>query len=619
MKNIFLFLFFFANVAYPLSFSDQAQLGVNARNYIKNSGAETGRAGWITYADAAGTLPVDCTGGSPASTWTVSATTPLSGAYSFLWTHSANNRQGEGASYAFTIDNADQARLASISFDYEVASGTFVAGVVPIGGTTAVDSDLEVYIYDVTNTTIIQPSNFRLLQNSGKSTFKGTFQTASNSTSYRLCVHAATTSTAAHTVRVDSVRVGPQTVVTGPPVTDWTSYTPAFTGFGSVVTQSFWYRRVGDSLQVHGTFTCQTSTGTEARVSIPFTTDTSKISSALEIVGISGRNGNSTTFFGDYVTMEGAKAYLTFSAQSSTGNNLTKQNGNTLCSSGELLTVQAVGIPILGWASNVAMGSDADGRVVTAQATGNPASATSGNPIIFPTITFDTHGNYSGTTGKYTVSVPGFYRVHGAIVSGDTGVGLNVYVNAVSGARAGATDSNGEGTFSTLVSVKSGDLIDIRPDNTLDASAGAINFERISGQAQIAQSETLVAKYHEGGTQSVNGATKITFAASDKIIDSHGIFDDANDRLVVPVAGTYLVTGTWRMAATAVSVSGTFKKTGASGDLMCALTANGTNPTVCSASEIHTAVAGDYFELWASSGGAINFQDCTLSIQRIGN
>jgi hypothetical protein len=179
MKQLFLFLLLIANVAYPLSFPDQAQLGVNARNYVKNGGAESGRAGWVTYADAAAASPVDCTGGSPSSTWTVSATTPLSGAYSFLWTHSANNRQGEGASYAFTIDTADQARLESISFDYEVASGTFVGGVVPIGGATAVDSDLEVYVYDVTNSTLTQPSNFRLLQNSGKSTFQGTFQTAS--------------------------------------------------------------------------------------------------------------------------------------------------------------------------------------------------------------------------------------------------------------------------------------------------------------------------------------------------------------------------------------------------------------------------------------------------------
>ena len=190
------------------------------QNYILNSHAELNTTGWATYADAAQATPVDGTGGSPTVTWTQTTTSPLDDLGSFVFTKDAVNRQGQGVSYAFTIDSASQAKVMTITCDYIVGSGTFVAG------SSSVDSDLEVFIYDVTNSVLIQPSNYKLYSNSSTvaSQFIANFQTPYNSTSYRLIFHCATTSASAYTVKVDNVKVSPTEYTYGTPITDWQNF-----------------------------------------------------------------------------------------------------------------------------------------------------------------------------------------------------------------------------------------------------------------------------------------------------------------------------------------------------------------------------------------------------------
>lgn len=179
-------------------------------NKIGNNEAIVNTSGWATYADAAGTTPVDCTGGSPSITWTRSTSSPLRGSANFLETKGATNRQGDGVAYAFSIDNADVSKNLSISFDVKA-------------GTNYAASDNAIYIYDVTNAALITPTTTSV--GSTNYTFTSTFL-ATTSTSYRLCVHTASTNALAYTVQYDNFFVGPAVGTAASP-TRWQQKTAA--------------------------------------------------------------------------------------------------------------------------------------------------------------------------------------------------------------------------------------------------------------------------------------------------------------------------------------------------------------------------------------------------------
>lgn len=168
--------------------------GGTESNYIGNPDAETDTAGWTTYADAAGATPVDGTGGVPTLTFTRTTSSPLRGTGSFLITKDAANRQGEGASYDFTLDSADVGSTLKIQFDVVVPSGTYASG------------DMIVALYDISNTalrTVLNPS----ISADGDTRVHFSSVLLSNSSSYRLIFHVATTSANAYTLKIDNVIV----------------------------------------------------------------------------------------------------------------------------------------------------------------------------------------------------------------------------------------------------------------------------------------------------------------------------------------------------------------------------------------------------------------------------
>jgi|GEM_PF-1951714 len=169
--------------------------GQGGINYIDNPDFEVNTTGWITFDDGAA-VPVDGTGGTVTSTFTRSTSSPLRDTASGLFSKPASNVIGEGVSYDFSIDNADKAKVLEISFDYE-ATANFVDGYS------------RCYIYDITNASIIEPSQRDILANAGQAKYLGYFQSASNSTSYRLILITATSTTTAWDLKIDNVKVGP--------------------------------------------------------------------------------------------------------------------------------------------------------------------------------------------------------------------------------------------------------------------------------------------------------------------------------------------------------------------------------------------------------------------------
>ncbi len=136
------------------------------------------------------------------------------------------------------------------------------------------------------------------------------------------------------------------------PIVDaWVQYTPTFTGFGTVTTSNIWSRRVGGNLEVRGTFTTGTTTGTEARISMGYNgvdgavTSSSTVITAIQLAGDLAQAGGTASTF--YCLIEASKTYLTISQQGAVTNALTKINGSQFNSTSSI-SINTT-IPISGW------------------------------------------------------------------------------------------------------------------------------------------------------------------------------------------------------------------------------------------------------------------------------
>lgn len=561
-------------------------------NYITNPNGEDSTAGWATYADAAASSPVDGTGGAPTLTLTRSTSSPLRGTACFLLTKDAANRQGNGASYDFTIDRADLAKVLEVTVDIESTTG-FAAS----SGAVSSDSDIKWFMYDVTNSVLVPLSPGVITAGIGvQQTFRGTFQTASNSSSYRLIGHVATTNATAWTLKFDNVRVGPPSVSQGTTMTDWTAYTPAFVGFGTVTPGSIYSRRVGDTLQVQGFFTAGTPTAVVGSMTLGFngasanvSTDTAKVAGTT-IIGKASVSTSSTTVF-DWAVLASSSSPTTvnFSTQSSTTNQTTGPvNGNSLTSTGQSVFFYFQ-VPIAGWSSNVQMSSETDTRVVAASYNGTSsviAAQNTWNAIAFGTKQFDTHGAYNTSTGAYTVPVSGKYRITvstaasitAAAANTDLLVGVGKNSNTSPYAQNQTTAFNTSANFyqcqvTTTVDAVAGDILYGLVEQSMSATTNiALNtgtslsyfaIERISGPAAIAATESVGMRYTTSSQATTTTTAVAVFTVKD--FDTHNAYNTSTGIYTVPVSGMYSITGVVLGSA----------RVGASHDMTASIQANG--------------------------------------------
>ena len=541
--------------------------GQGGINYISqnngNPDFESATTGWSTYADLAGVLPVDGTGGTPSHlTITRTTTNPLRGTGSLLITNSGTtSAQGEGVSFPFTIDRADLAKPLAISFDYEVVSGTYS------GGSSTTDSDLEVYIYDVTNSQVIQPSGYKITGAVAGVQYKHTgssFQSASNSSSYLLVLHVPTTSTSAWSIKLDNISVGPQATVLGAPVTDWKAFTSTISNVTTSMS-SFYYRRVGDSMEVKGTFIISGIPTSYIVFTLPtgYNLDESRnplsdyngiqsyggigfaqftdVSADKSYIGRVSRNANSTNTF----LLEGSGE----AAWASTAQGIA-------VASGDGFFVHFV-VPIQGWASTVQISNDTDTRVVAARAkmttamnsiTGSGTQTT----VAFNSIDYDSHSGFD-TSGQYSIKIPGYYECQYTVQFGGYTVGtyirLRLQKNGVDQNEnytycvTGQTDTTLNGI--DTVYCNAGDVLRIQAGCgsatygiTVTLPWNKFAIKRISGPSAIAASESVNASYQNtAGTAVSTTATTIPFAT--KIFDSHGAMTGATGIFKAPITAKF--------------------------------------------------------------------------------
>lgn len=563
-----------------------SEAGQGGINYIENSDAETGTDGWVAYADVAGTEPVDGTGGSPTVTLTQTTSTPLRGDASFLLTKDAADRQGEGVSYDFTIDEADKAKTLSISFDLNSSANL-------------ADDDLRVFVYDVTNSNLIRISNenIKTVNSSLNNSFKSFFQTASDSTSYRLIIHVATTNANAYTLKFDNVRVGPiNSVNSGSFISDWVNYSPTYTNFslGNGV-EDIKYRRVGENVEVFGKIIL----GSTSSVSGDF-----RLTAPPGIVGATGEasgdnpNSDINQQLGDAMLLDSGTArysgvvrfldtdldtfvirYWDDAAAAVIENNIGSTAPMTW-TTGDTISFSAT-YKVAGWETGILPNEISEGITRITKLSRSNAVTLADNsftklPFTSGDVDLDTSAMYNSSLDRIDILETGYYDLNCFMSLADSPfTGRNLIVRFLKNGSSFGFSSDIEvtgqaNTFSvknTMICeyLEAGDYIELQGyqnDQTGSTSEDTVSYgmviaKRNDLRSQIAPVETVAAIYDTVSGQTLTTTTNTIIDYDNKILDTHNaVTTGASWKFVTPISGLYLVSAQYLLIDSSGTITG---------------------------------------------------------------
>lgn len=541
--------------------------GGGAVNFVTNPDAEAGTTGYTIDSFAAASRPAGAlTGTTTGITFSTSSSSPLAGVNSFTLAKDAANRQGRVVYTPITITPAYQAKVLNVSMDYIVSSGTFVAG------SSGVDSDVIVYLQDVTNSTFIEPSSFKLLSNSTTiaDKFQGTFQTSATGTSYRLLLYFPTTTTSAFTLKLDNISVSPSNYVYGTPITDWsTDWTPTGAWTTNTTYTGKW-RQVGSNMEMVVKVTCSGApTATTLFTYLPgsyvIDTDITPVATMvgqtyIEDYGLQGYTG---TVFVNTSTQLSPGSYAA-SGSFTTPNGITQASPITFGASDYVILTASV--PILGWSSSVQTSDSTDTRVV---AWSGYSSSTQSITSSFVQVTGfgtinDTHGAFS--SNSYTAPVSGYYQVNGslyfAIQATSSQFITAVYKNGSLYSYGPRTQSSStqavSAPYNDIIKLNAGDVLTFygyAATTTALNSGGASgdqhwSIQRLSGPSAIAATETVSFSANTSTTAATTSAPFI-YTATDH--NTHGAYSTSTGKFTAPVSGKYCFQAVVYCGATVVS------------------------------------------------------------------
>lgn len=526
--------------------------GAGGINYLTNPDAETGTTGWVTYADVAQVQPVDGVGGTPAITLTATTVSPLRGLRSFLLSKGALNEQGEGTSVPFTIDPADRASILRVSFDY---SST----------TNYLDGDVRVYVYDITNSRLIEVVD-RDVRANAQGKYVGTFQSSPDSVSYRLILHVASTNALAWDLEFDNVIVGPREIVRGPVMIDGQPYTPACSWTTNTTVSGHW-RRVGDQLEAYVRVTLAGAPNAAAlSVGLPagLVIDETKLAtfaygdvgSATAIDVSAGNTGYSLKAF-RFATQN------TISIVSdSAGGPAQQQVTNTApfaFASGDNVQIK-FSVPILGWSSNATLSEDVGNREIVLRALKTTAqtglAANTDTVVTFQSVLRDTSASYNTSTNTYVVPETGDYDISfkstvQATFNGGSFIRARILVNSTlieetyEYPPTGTPDSQVQ--LTTTLQLTKGSTLQFTCGSSIahailgggSAISPFLNIAKRSSPQTIAASEVVACRYLSDAAQSIPSGADTTVIYEDRVYDTHSAYNPSTGIFTAPQSGYY--------------------------------------------------------------------------------
>lgn len=522
-------------------------------NFIPEGDLESGDIFGI-YNDSSGSRPADGTGGVTDTATSLETTAPLSGTTSVILSKfNLASQQGSGWSIPFTIDTANKAKVLQIEFDYMVRGGTFAAG------SSTTDSDVIVYIYDVTNAKLIEPSSIKLLSNSTTipDKFVANFQTSATGTSYRLIYHIATTTALAFDLFVDNIVVKPSDYMYGTPISNWFSFTSTISNLGAggaAINQSK-YRIVGDSIELLYTFQKDATAGSgtvDVTWSLPagLNIDAAKLPSG-SITSRADNIGSAWVYTGAFA----ANSYFPLINNATTL--VINQPATAVAVKGadlgaNVYIVFRATVPILGQSSSVQMSDGYDGRQIGFRAN-NSATAISGTPtkIVWTNTDKDDVAGYS--SGTYTVRSAGWYDVGSSLyISGTPAVDgtatIDIYRNG-SAIKSNVHRYKVASITTTSIYVgdsfyfNAGDTIEIYASTdmttpSISSSTSRNVFNVNKRQAPTTMSATERISFSATSSSTAASATA-PFVYPTVVENSHGAYSSTSGKFTAPIPGKY--------------------------------------------------------------------------------
>lgn len=585
-------------------------------NLVTNGSGESASVSIFTpYADAAGTRPVDGTGGTPNVTTALNSTNPINGLKDYTLIKDAANRQGQGWAATVSIPLAYRAKSLSVKIKYLVTSGTFVAGN---NGASPADGDVIWYFYDITNSKLVEPSNIKMFSNSTtvSDMYEATVQFDSNCASVRLIAHVASTSASAYTLQIDDVTLTPNTFTFATPVTDWVAFTP--TGSWSTnTTYGGFYRRNGSEMeyQMRASFSGAPGAAVALTFNLPsgHVIDNNKLS---DTVASYGRLPFSTAQIGFSSSSSGVSAILKYNSTTSVavyslvGNFAPVYNANVVTPTAPVTLANldfvsiSFKVPLVGMDSTLQISDNVDARLQfcsIGKTANQSVNNTTSTKLTFDVVTQDTHGAWSTSNNRFTVGSAGVFDVGGQIGWAANATGyrqISILVNGTTSyilnqtTSAGAADPTTCGFSSPTPYLNAGDYFELY---AYQNSGGALNasfnlalvriVKRASPQT-IAASEKVNMRYTTTAGQSLaTGDTTLAWPTKD--YDTHSMLS-SNTTVTIKAAGVYAIHAVLHVPAGVSGLSTQLFK----------LLKNGTIVTECNYAKTYVVGAADKYEVY---------------------
>lgn len=493
---------------------------------------------FVAFADAAGTAPVDGTGGAPTVTIARSTSSPLEETSTFLFTKTAANSQGQGFSADLTLQPDDATKVFTLSFDYQITTGTYT-------GYQALPSfsDLTLWVYDVTNSVMYQITPFQLdgtVSSTNQYSFQGSWQVPVGCLSARVIWFIGNTGASAFTAKFNNISFGRMPRAQGV-ATSSGSYTPTITGVGTAASVSFNYSQVGGRLWINGDFTTGTVAATVCTFSLPagFQIDTTVMGASFAYyLGNYTRDIANASNEGTLLAIPGLTTTQVFFGgrvgQAETG--MTAFQGVGIFNNNEDESVFA-SIPIANQKMAI-LGQDADTRILACRySVGSTQFINQNIPGNYNTKVYDTFGGVTTSTTAWRMYSPiaSFWQLSLQFITATTGSpNVLLYKNGVLDQYLFTVPSSGVvGAGSALVFLRAGDYIDIRTDtggstfrmSSAGATTGDVNIFSafaVPGPAQIQASEIITARYSTNAGQSISNNSVTIVDYEDVTFDDHG-------------------------------------------------------------------------------------------------